>query len=272
MYRKLKITEFLQFKSPQKQYIKVQEVTQKTDSLLVLGFFQIRFFYKKYQLKITRQMNSFIAYQITLSVYGMSKQDNKKLNQIVIMIVSTQSVSLLMEIHQLFLIMITPSVYGMLKQYNKNLNQNAILMILDQSASLLMEIHQLLKVEMALSVYGCLNRIRNQRLKQSIQRNIGKLHDLVVIKQPFYRYLVFIFFGQHYYSYSLYILNTNLLSQRSSCPKWRVYQLVRLRFKIVIKIKRMLYFGKKNATMTFYYFFENQYILKVYFLYFFFEQ
>ncbi|CAD8197552.1 unnamed protein product [Paramecium pentaurelia] len=52
---------------------------------------------------------------ISLSVYGMSKQDNKKPNQMVIVTLLYQSVSLLMEIHQLLIVQITLSVYGMSK-------------------------------------------------------------------------------------------------------------------------------------------------------------
>ncbi|CAD8053368.1 unnamed protein product [Paramecium primaurelia] len=51
----------------------------------------------------------------------MSKQDNKKPNQMVILILSSQSVSLLMKIHQLLVVQITLSVYGMQRQ-DKKLN------------------------------------------------------------------------------------------------------------------------------------------------------
>ncbi|CAD8117748.1 unnamed protein product [Paramecium primaurelia] len=51
----------------------------------------------------------------------MSKQDNKKPNQMVMMKLQCQSVSLLMEIHQLLVVVITLYVYGMQRQ-DKKLN------------------------------------------------------------------------------------------------------------------------------------------------------
>ncbi|CAD8069319.1 unnamed protein product [Paramecium primaurelia] len=43
------------------------------------------------------EIHQLLVVMISLSVYGMSKQDNKKPNQMVILVLSTQSVSLLMQ-------------------------------------------------------------------------------------------------------------------------------------------------------------------------------
>ncbi|CAD8159464.1 unnamed protein product [Paramecium octaurelia] len=91
---------------------------------------------------------------ITLSVYGMLRQDNKKHNQMVIRKQFYQFVSLLMELHQHLVVMITLSVSGMLRQDNKQLNQMAIHQQFIQSISHLMEIHQLLVVMITLFVFG----------------------------------------------------------------------------------------------------------------------
>ncbi|CAD8196118.1 unnamed protein product [Paramecium octaurelia] len=60
---------------------------------------------------------------ITLSVYGMLRQDNKKPNQMAIHQDFIQSISLLMEIHQHLVVMITLFVFGMQKHQRKYLNQ-----------------------------------------------------------------------------------------------------------------------------------------------------
>ncbi|CAD8164347.1 unnamed protein product [Paramecium octaurelia] len=84
----------------------------------------------------------------------MFRQDKKKPNQMVILILQGQFVTLLMALHQHLVVRITLSVYGMLRQDNKKPNQMDIHQLLIQSISPLMEIHQLQVVGITLFVPG----------------------------------------------------------------------------------------------------------------------
>ena len=75
------------------------------------------------------------------SVYGMLKQENKKLNWIVIVNWAIKYASHQMELHLHLVFMITLSIYGMLKQDNKKLNLMVIVLGYGQYASHQTELH-----------------------------------------------------------------------------------------------------------------------------------
>ncbi|CAD8161392.1 unnamed protein product [Paramecium octaurelia] len=77
-----------------------------------------------------------LVVQITLSVYGMLRQDNKKPNQMVIHHQFIQFVTLLMVLHQHLVVMITLFVYGMLRQDNKTYLQIIVIKMLQQNLTL----------------------------------------------------------------------------------------------------------------------------------------
>ncbi|CAD8208651.1 unnamed protein product [Paramecium octaurelia] len=62
------------------------------------------------------EIHQYLVVHITLPVYGMLRQDNKKPNWMVILEQFIQFVTLLMEIHQLLVVLITLSVSEMQKE------------------------------------------------------------------------------------------------------------------------------------------------------------
>ncbi|CAK86298.1 unnamed protein product, partial (macronuclear) [Paramecium tetraurelia] len=119
--------------------------------------------------------------EITLSVYGMLRQDNRKPNQMVIKMEFYQSISLLMVLHQHLVVMISLSVYGMLRQDNKKPNQMVIQMELYQSISLLMVLHQHLVVMITLSVYGMLRQDNKKPNQMVIQMELYQSISLLMV-------------------------------------------------------------------------------------------
>ncbi|CAD8116039.1 unnamed protein product [Paramecium sonneborni] len=101
-----------------------------------------------------------LVVEIGLSVYGMLRQDNKKQNLMVIVVLFYQYASLLMVHHWLLVVQIDLSAYGILIQEKNNQNQKVIL----QYVSLLMVLNQhMVEVRISLSAYEIL-RIENQKL------------------------------------------------------------------------------------------------------------
>ncbi|CAD8117228.1 unnamed protein product [Paramecium primaurelia] len=124
-------------------------------------------------------IHQLLVVMITLSFFGMLQQNNKKQNWMVIVVLSCQSVSFLMETHQYHVVEITLSVSGISKQDNKKPNQIVILIVSTQSVSLLMEIHQHLVVMISLSVYGMLKQDRKfnpQIIDITIYWKIARFH------------------------------------------------------------------------------------------------
>ncbi|CAD8215579.1 unnamed protein product [Paramecium octaurelia] len=95
-------------------------------------------------------LHQHLVVQISLSIYGMLKQENNMPNQMVIQVLFFQFVTLLMVLHQHLVVMISPSVYGMLRQDNKKPNQIVINMQFYQFVTLLMVLHQRLVVMISL--------------------------------------------------------------------------------------------------------------------------
>ncbi|CAD8132600.1 unnamed protein product [Paramecium octaurelia] len=85
-------------------------------------------------------LHQHLVVQITLSVYGMLRQDNKKPNQMAIHQKFIQSISLLMEIHQLLVVKIILSVFGMQKYQRKYSNQIVAIKICLPSLTYLLRI------------------------------------------------------------------------------------------------------------------------------------
>ncbi|CAD8133761.1 unnamed protein product [Paramecium pentaurelia] len=81
------------------------------------------------------EIQQHLIVMISLLVFRISKQDNKKPNEMVIVMMQDQFVSLLMEMHQLLVVMISLFAYGMSKQDNKKPNQLIILLMSTQFLS-----------------------------------------------------------------------------------------------------------------------------------------
>ncbi|CAD8129625.1 unnamed protein product [Paramecium sonneborni] len=96
--------------------------------------------------------------QMSLSIYGIQRQDIKKQNCMVIVIQFNQHASLLMVLYQQLVAQISLFVYGMLKQGNKKPNQMAIEIMSTQQAFLLMVLLQHMVAEIYQSDYGMLRQ------------------------------------------------------------------------------------------------------------------
>ncbi|CAD8169349.1 unnamed protein product [Paramecium pentaurelia] len=105
---------------------------------------------------------------ISLSGYGMLKQDNQRTNWMVIGIQSTQYASHLTMLYQHLVVVITLSVYGILRQDYKRPNLMVIVVSFYQYASLLMILDLHLIVVITLFVYGMENQEKKFNLKIKI--------------------------------------------------------------------------------------------------------
>ncbi|CAD8192316.1 unnamed protein product [Paramecium octaurelia] len=98
-------------------------------------------------------LHQHLVVQISLSVYGMLRQDNKKPNQMVIQMGLIQFVTLLMVLYQHLVVMIGLSVYGMQKHQRKYLNQIVIIKICLPSLTYLFRIAPYCQMVLIINYY-----------------------------------------------------------------------------------------------------------------------